>query len=70
MYSIGLDYGTNSVRALIVRASDGFELGSGIAPYAHGESGILLDPRDPDLARQHPVDYLTGAEQAVRLAIQ
>jgi L-ribulokinase len=70
MYSIGLDYGTNSVRALIVRASDGFELGSGIAPYSHGEAGILLDTRDPDLARQHPCDYLSGAEQAVRAAIE
>lgn len=69
MFSIGLDYGTNSVRALIVRTSDGFELGSGIAPYAHGEAGILLDPRNPDLARQHPTDYLEGAQQAVRAAI-
>ena len=64
-YTIGLDYGTNSVRCLIVRVNDGTEPGTAIAAYAHGEAGVLVDPRQPDLARQHPVDYLVGAEEAV-----
>jgi L-ribulokinase len=68
-YTIGLDYGTNSVRCLIVRAHDGAEAGTHIAVYAHGDQGVILDARDPDLARQHPTDYLTGAEAAVRGAL-
>ena len=68
-YVAGLDYGTNSVRCLLVRASDGAEAGTSIATYTHGDQGVILDPRDPDLARQHPVDYLTGAESAVKGAL-
>lgn len=66
MYTIGLDYGTNTVRALVVRVSDGAEQGTFVFAYPHGESGIILDPRDPELARQHPTDYLLGAKEAVR----
>jgi L-ribulokinase len=64
-YVIGLDYGTNSVRCVVVRANDGAEAGSFVSVYEHGDQGILLDPREPDLARQQPLDYLSGAEQAV-----
>ena len=65
-YTIGLDYGTNSVRALLVDTSDGRELASSVFPYPHGKSGILLDPRDPDVARQHPQDYLDGALSTIK----
>ena len=54
--SLGLDYGTNSVRALLVDVSDGAELASAVYDYPSGERGILLDPRDPNLARQNPQD--------------
>ena len=53
-YSIGLDYGTNSVRGLLVSTNNGEEIAASVFPYPHGEAGIILDPRDPDLARQHP----------------
>ena len=59
-YTIGLDYGTNSVRALLVDVKNGAELATAVFNYPHGEAGILLDPRDPNLARQHPQDYLDG----------
>src|ERR1700744_2595614 len=68
-YSIGLDYGTNSVRALIVDTADGSEIASSVWNYAHGENAILLS-RDPHLARQHPADYLTGAEVALRTVVR
>ncbi len=68
-FAIGLDYGTNSVRALIVNVATGAEVGASVWNYAHGEAGIILDPRQPDLARQHPADYLTGIERAVRGAL-
>ena len=60
-YSIGLDYGTSSVRGLLVDVQNGTEIASSVFPYPQGKAGILLDDRDPDLARQHPQDYLDGA---------
>ncbi len=69
-YTLGLDYGTNSVRALVVRCLDGKELGTGVVTYPSGTQGILLDPKDPLLARQHPDDYLFGLEKATHEAIQ
>ncbi len=69
-YTIGLDYGTNSVRALVVRVSDGAAMGTGIAEYASGDRGILLDPADHNLARQFPGDYLDGLERSVAGALQ
>jgi L-ribulokinase len=67
--TLGLDFGTNSVRALIVRCADGRELGACVVPYPSGRQGILLDPQDHQLARQHPGDYLTGLVQSVRGAL-
>lgn len=61
LFSVGLDYGTNSVRGLLVNIETGEEVGESVFPYPHGKSGILLSPRDPNLARQHPQDYLDGA---------
>jgi L-ribulokinase len=52
-YTIGLDYGTNSVRALIVNVANGAEVAAAVWTYAHGTQGVILS-RDPNLARQHP----------------
>lgn len=68
-FTIGIDYGTNSVRALIVRCSDGAEVGSSVVNYPSGRQGILLDPANFNLARQHPGDYLRGLEKSVRGAL-
>ena len=68
-YTIGIDYGTNSVRSIVVRCSDGMEVGSSVYEYPSGEMGILLDPSDHNLARQHPGDYIAGLESATRHAI-
>jgi L-ribulokinase len=67
-YSIGLDYGTNSVRALIVNVANGKEVGTAVWNYAQGTDGVILS-RDPNLARQHPADYLTGAEITIKKAL-
>ena len=69
-YVIGLDFGTNSVRALVVDVRGGRELGEAVSDYQHGEAGVVLDPDDPHLARQHPADYLAGIVQSVRLALE
>ncbi|PQV63550.1 L-ribulokinase [Abditibacterium utsteinense] len=68
-YVLGLDYGTNSVRALLVDAQNGAEVAVATWNYARGEAGILL-ARDPNLARQHPADYLDGARETIGLALQ
>jgi L-ribulokinase len=67
-YTIGLDYGTNSVRALIVNVANGAEIAAAVWTYAHGTQGVVLS-RDPNLARQHPADYLTGAETTIKQAL-
>ncbi len=67
-YVIGLDYGTNSVRSLIVDTKRGREIASAVWNYSHGTQGVIL-ARDPNLARQHPEDYMTGAEQTIRKAL-
>jgi L-ribulokinase len=67
-YTIGLDYGTNSVRALIVNVANGAEIASAVWNYAHGTQGVIL-ARDPNLARQHPADYVRGAEITIKQAL-
>ena len=69
-FSIGVDYGTNSCRALLVDVRDGREVASAVFDYPSGENGVLLDRRDPNLARQNPHDYVTGFVRSVRLAVK
>lgn len=69
-YAIGVDYGTNSVRALVVDVADGSELGTHVYNYPSGDRGILLDPKDPNLARQSPQDYVDGFFKSVRGALK
>src|SRR2546423_1626315 len=64
-YALGLDFGTNSVRALIVNCPDGTEIGAAVANYASGTEGVLTSPLDQNLARQNPADYPAALAQAV-----
>ncbi|MCL4812220.1 MAG: ribulokinase [Vicinamibacteraceae bacterium] len=68
-FTIGLDYGTNSVRAVVVDCRDGHVVAAEVVDYPSGHQGILLDPRDPHLARQHPGDYLFGLRESVTRAL-
>lgn len=67
-YTIGLDYGTNSVRTLIVNTANGREIATAVWGYEHGDAGVILG-RDPNLARQHPADYVKGAEVTIKKAL-
>ena len=69
-YALGLDFGTNSCRALIVEVSNGTELASSIFPYPSGEAGIIVDPSNPHVARQNPADYILGIEVTIKEAIK
>src|SRR5580658_8202304 len=68
VYTIGLDYGTNSARALVVDTANGREVGTAVWNYEHGTDGVILS-RDPNLARQHPADYLKGAEITIKRSL-
>ena len=68
-YAIGLDYGTNSVRTIIVDVRSGREIATAVWNYAHGDHGIILS-RDCNMARQHPADYITGAEKTIVAALK
>jgi L-ribulokinase len=69
-YAMGLDYGTNSVRCLIVDVTNGNEPGTAVYEYETGQAGIILDPSDHNLARQNPADYIKGAEVTIKEAIR
>jgi L-ribulokinase len=69
-FAIGVDYGTNSVRALVVDVADGAEIATHVYNYPSGKDGILLDPKDPNLARQNPADYIEGFYRSVRQAVK
>jgi len=69
-YSIGLDFGTNSVRALVVDISNGEELSNYVFNYEKGDNGVILDRNNPLVARQHPIDYLKGLEVSIIGALE
>ncbi|HEX2317845.1 MAG TPA: ribulokinase [Streptosporangiaceae bacterium] len=72
-YVVGVDFGTLSGRALVVRVADGAELGSAVHEYRHGVMDEVLDAsgrRLPlDWALQDPEDYLDVLRHAVPAAI-
>ena len=68
-FTIGLDYGTQSVRALVVDVRTGEEVGTGIYAYPSGTNGTYRDPSDPNVARQNPRDYLHGLVESVQYAL-
>jgi L-ribulokinase len=69
-YTIGIDFGTNSVRALVVNSANGEEASSAVIAYPSGKEGILLDPKDHNLARQAPLDYLVTMQKCIVLALR
>ncbi|HEY0893457.1 MAG TPA: ribulokinase, partial [Cellvibrio sp.] len=64
-YALGLDYGTDSVRALLVDALTGEEVTSNVVYYPRWKKGLYCVPAK-DQFRQHPLDYLESLEQVVR----
>jgi L-ribulokinase len=68
-FAIGLDYGTNSVRAVVVDCANGDAIGTSVFDYPSGERGVIVDARDPHLARQNPADYVAGLRESTRGAL-
>ena len=64
-FTIGVDFGTNSARAVVVSIADGHEVAAAVYPYRGGRQGIILDPHDANLARQDAREYVAALEQAI-----
>ena len=64
-YVIGLDYGTDSARGLLVDAVDGCELASAVAPYRRWGRGEYCDASKSQF-RQHPSDYAEALDELLR----
>lgn len=60
-YVIGVDYGTDSVRALLVNANNGEELALSIFEYPRWKQGLYCNAAKNQF-RQHPLDYIEGLE--------
>ncbi len=64
-YVIGLDYGTDSVRALLVDASSGKEIAIAVHFYSRWKEGKYCDAQQSRF-RQHPLDYIEGMENNIK----
>jgi L-ribulokinase len=67
-YVVGIDYGTDSVRSVIVDTSNGSIAGTSVFEYPRWKKGLFCNP-SANQFRQHPLDYIEGLEQSVRGAI-
>lgn len=67
-YCIGVDFGTDSVRALVVDARNGQELGSAVFEYPRWRDGLFCNP-SLNQFRQHPFDYIEGLEKTIKSCI-
>src|SRR5258708_10000099 len=68
-FVIGVDYGTDSVRSLIVNAANGSEIASAVFYYPRWKDGLYCNPAE-NRFRQHPLDYVEGLEQTITSCLQ
>ncbi len=66
---IGIDFGTDSVRSIIVDANSGEEAASSLFEYPRWKAGLYSAPALNQF-RQHPLDYLEGLEYGIRTCLQ
>lgn len=68
-YVIGVDFGSDSVRAVVVNASSGKIISSKTAFYTRWKNGLYQHP-ECGVFRQHPLDYLESLEECVKGAVR
>ena len=68
-YVIGLDYGTDSVRSVIVDTGNGVTVGTSVFEYPRWKKGLYCDP-SANRFRQHPLDYTEGMEYVIKEALK
>lgn len=64
-YIIGVDYGTDSVRSVILDAANGEEIASSVFAYPRWKDGLFCNPLTNQY-RQHPLDYIEGLEFTIK----
>jgi L-ribulokinase len=64
-YVIGVDYGSDSVRSVLVNAENGEEISSSVFYYPRWQQGLFCDPSS-NMFRQHPLDYIEGLETTIK----
>ena len=67
-YVIGLDYGSDSARAIVVNAQTGEQLATAVKYYPRWKEGKYCNP-SINQYRQHPLDYIEALEVSVREAL-
>ena len=65
VYVIGVDYGTDSVRSVLVNALNGQEVSSSVYYYPRWKEGRFCIPEKQQF-RQHPLDYVEGLEHTIK----
>ncbi len=68
-YVIGADFGTDSVRSVIINSSNGQEITSSVFYYPRWKQQLFCNPARQQY-RQHPLDYLEGIETSVRQCVE
>ena len=68
-YVIGIDYGTDSVRSVILNALNGDEIASSVFYYPRWKDGLYCKPQQNQF-RQHPLDYIEGLELTIKDCIK
>jgi L-ribulokinase len=66
---LGIDFGTDSVRTVVVDAADGGILGTAVAYYPRWAKGLYCDPQANQF-RQHPLDHLESMEASILGALR
>jgi len=67
-YVIGVDYGTDSVRSVLVNAHTGEEIASSVFEYPRWKKGLFCDPPQNQF-RQHPLDYIEGLTKTIQAIV-
>lgn len=68
-YVIGVDYGTDSVRSVLVNAANGKEISSSVFYYPRWKDGLYCNAAINQF-RQHPLDYIEGLETTITACLQ
>ncbi|WP_315822426.1 FGGY family carbohydrate kinase [Paraflavitalea speifideaquila] len=68
-YVIGVDYGTDSVRSIVVNVANGEEVAAAVFPYPRWKEGLYCNAGINQF-RQHPLDYVEGLEQSIQRCLQ
>ena len=68
-FVIGVDFGTDSVRSILVHAGDGTEIASAVYQYPRWKKGLYCDP-SANRFRQHPADYIEGIETTIKTCLE